>query len=101
MAPSRGQLHDDIPIPDLERIFGQLLYSHRRAKGLSQEELGLRTDLARPYISRLERGLQLPTLRTLFLLAKELEIPAWELIRMVEEKVNRATETRLHPHRYE
>jgi transcriptional regulator with XRE-family HTH domain len=88
MAKSRTQI-DNGRIPGLERIFGQILYGHRRAKGLTQEELGLRTDLARAYISRLERGQQMPSLATLFLLAKELEIPAWEFVRIVEEKVRR------------
>ncbi|MEP7217621.1 MAG: helix-turn-helix transcriptional regulator [Bacteroidota bacterium] len=88
MAKSRTQI-DNGRIPGLERAFGEILFGQRRAKGLTQEELGLRTDLARAYISRLEHGQQMPSLATLFLLAAELEMPAWEFLRIVEEKVKR------------
>ncbi len=89
MSKSRKQIDNDVRVPGLEKAFAGVLREHRRAKGLTQEELALRTDLDRAYISRMERGIQRPSLTTIFLLAKELGLTAWELIRTLEEKMAR------------
>lgn len=54
--------------------FGEVLRECRAKAGFSQEELALKADLDRTYISLLERGLRQPTLETLFTLAGVLGI---------------------------
>ena len=71
----------------LEISFGQVLQQLRQEHGLSQEELGFRSGYHRTYISLLERGLKSPSLRTLFQLAKALEVDASQLISSVEYNV--------------
>ena len=67
--------------------FGTALRNMRQEKGLSQEALASRLDMvSNGYISRLESGQKNPTLEMVFKLAEALEIKAWELIKLVEEK---------------
>ena len=67
--------------------FGTTLRKLRIEKGLSQEALASRLDMvSNGYISRLESGQKNPTLEMVFKLAEALEIKAWELIKLVEEK---------------
>lgn len=60
--------------------FGYSLRHFRRAKMLSQEELGLKSGLDRTYISGLERGKRNPTLKIINILAKNLGIPMAYLV---------------------
>jgi ribosome-binding protein aMBF1 (putative translation factor) len=71
----------------LAHTFGAVLRWHRRNLDLTQEELAMRSSLERTYLSRLERGLQVPTIATLWALAEQLDMPAWQLLKDVEEKV--------------
>ena len=45
---------------------GEKIKRLRLKKGLTQEELGERTDLSKGYISQLERDLSSPSIETLF-----------------------------------
>ena len=60
--------------------FGRHLKILREAKGISQEKLGLTSDLHPTYISLLERGIHQPTLSTMISLAKSLGIEIDELL---------------------
>ena len=67
--------------------FGATLRKLRVEKGLSQEALASRLDMvSNGYISRLESGQKNPTLDMLFRISEALEMKAWELVRLVEEK---------------
>lgn len=68
----------------LEKVFAKVLKSLRIKRKLSQEELAFRSSLDRTYISMLERGIHLPTITSLFALAKALDIKASEMIKLVE-----------------
>jgi transcriptional regulator with XRE-family HTH domain len=74
---------------DLKKAFGISLKRLRMMKGLSQEELALEIDMARSYISYLERGIKEPGLKTIFRLAKALGIKPSEFIHKVELRQNR------------
>lgn len=76
----------------IEKIFGQILRKHRMLNGLSQEKLSQECGLDRSYISLLERGLRQPSLTTILLLSKTLNISAANLIYDVEELLNENTE---------
>lgn len=68
------------------KVFGQVLRELRVSNQLSQEKLAELTDLDRTYISLLERGQRQPTIRTLFQIAKALNIKPSKIIETVEEK---------------
>lgn len=70
----------------VEKIFGQVLLEQRRSKNLTQEDLAIKSDLDRTYISLIERGMRQPTITTLFRLSTALEIFPEEIIKIVREK---------------
>ena len=72
----------------VERRFGRILSDMRRQRGLSQEELGFKSDYHRTYISLLERGQRSPSLRTVFRLASALRITPAELIQRIEDETS-------------
>ena len=68
-----------------EDALAQVLRETRLAKGLSQEALAHEAQRHRNYISQLERGMNSPSVKTLFLLARVLETTPSRLLRRVEE----------------
>ncbi len=59
-----------------EMTFGKLLQQHRRAARLTQEALAQRVGYSPNYISMLERGVRVPGLVTVDLLAEALQVGA-------------------------
>lgn len=79
MAKRRRQIQ---PRFGVERAFGHVVRTIRTEElRISQAELERRTGLDRTFISDLERGIQGPGFRTIFRIAKGLEVPSWELVR--------------------
>jgi transcriptional regulator with XRE-family HTH domain len=72
------------PTTGPERAFGDALRELRKEKGISQEQLALNGGVDRTYVSLIERGVQSPTLRTLFKLATVLEVKPSEIIQRME-----------------
>ena len=70
----------------LQSIFGEVLRNHRKEKKISQEELALKSDLQRSFISRIERGMAQPTLVTIFELAQALGIEPIDIIAEVQKR---------------
>lgn len=60
--------------------FGRVVRRRREAAGLSQEELGAKTNLSRNYIGMVERGETNPTLLVLHGLARALDTTMGALI---------------------
>lgn len=58
----------------LSQEFGKVIQNLRKEKGLSQEELGFRSNLHRTYIGMIERGEKNITLENIDRLSKGLEI---------------------------
>ena len=73
---------------ELALSFGRELRSARHASGLSQEALAADCGLDRTYISLLERGIRMPTLRTVFTIANALGVPASKMIRSIEKDIS-------------
>jgi transcriptional regulator with XRE-family HTH domain len=69
----------------LEDKIGEVLKKYRRGMDLSQEELALRSNLDRTYISMLERGMRKPTVQTIFTICRELNIKPSVFIMEVEK----------------
>lgn len=73
----------EISTDRINGLFGSKLASLRRAKGVSQSELGKRMGLSRTTIANLERGVQNVQLHQVFTLAHALDadpkalIPSW------------------------
>jgi transcriptional regulator with XRE-family HTH domain len=70
------------PNPNLSarEIFGRNLRRARRLKDLSQEELALRADLSRTYVSEVERAIRNVSIDNMGLLAHALAIPLKDLV---------------------
>jgi transcriptional regulator with XRE-family HTH domain len=68
--------------------FGVVLRELRQERNLSQEALALEADLQRNYISLIERGINQPTITTIFKLAVALGIKPSEIVTRVEERVD-------------
>jgi transcriptional regulator with XRE-family HTH domain len=69
--------------------FGLVLRELRRERRLSQEALALEADLQRNYISLIERGINQPTITTLFKLAAALQVRPSEFLAKVEAETLR------------
>ncbi len=65
---------------DVATRFGDNLFRARKRAGLSQEELGFRSELHRTEIGLLERGSRVPRIDTLVKLAGALSISPLDLI---------------------
>lgn len=68
----------------LAAALGRIIRGFRKARQLSQETLAFESSVNRAYISQIERGLQQPTVETLFKLARALDISASDLLATVE-----------------
>jgi transcriptional regulator with XRE-family HTH domain len=68
------------PRNGIERAFGDEMRKARLKKGMSQMDLYKATGLDRTFISDLERGIQAPSIRTIFRAAKGIGIEAESLI---------------------
>ena len=70
-----------------ELAFGQVVRDLRRKKGLSQEALSFACGRHRTYVSLIERGVNSPSLKTIWLLAVALEVRPSDLVRAAEARV--------------
>src|SRR4029434_8722634 len=70
--------HD--PLADLELKVGKHIRELQLAKGLSLTELAAKVEVSVGNLSEMERGLSVPSIRTLCLLSKALEIGAGWLL---------------------
>jgi transcriptional regulator with XRE-family HTH domain len=66
---------------------GKALRRARKARGLSQERLGLETGIHRNYVGGIERGERKPTLERIVMLANELGTSLVELFREASEAI--------------
>lgn len=73
------------PRSGVEKAFGEVMRTTREGLGMSQMGLHVRTGLDRTFISDLERGVQCPSLRTIFRVAKGLNLSPNNLIRRTAE----------------
>lgn len=76
----------------LNHAFGSVLRSLRQDRHLSQEELAFETDLARNFISLMERGLRSPSLDTMMSLCGALDVTLQQLAGRVEDEFRARTD---------
>lgn len=68
------------------KAFGRALKKVRLKKKLTQEDLSLKAQLARVYISELEYGKKIPSIETIFKLSKGLNIKCSKLMDLTEQE---------------
>ena len=61
-------------------VLGNRIQQYREARGLTQEELAVRTGISVKHISVLERGVKTPRLETFVTIANELGVTPYELL---------------------
>jgi transcriptional regulator with XRE-family HTH domain len=67
--------------------FGKILRELRLRHGFSQEKLAFEANIQRNYVSLIERGINQPTISTIFKLAIALDIQPSQMLQMVEKRI--------------
>ena len=67
-------------MPKHRRLLGDAVRAKRKRAELSQEKLAEKADLSTVFISRIERGVESPSVDNLVKIAKALEVRAQDLI---------------------
>ncbi len=71
---------------DAKRLMGARIKSLRRGRGRTQEQVAERAGLSVNYLSRIERGLENPTLETLLSLGEALKVEPVDLFTFEHEE---------------
>jgi len=74
-------------INTLKQSFGLILREKRKDQGLSQEALALEAGVDRNFVSLLERGVNQPSLSTIFKLADALNLKPSDLVMELEKRM--------------
>jgi transcriptional regulator with XRE-family HTH domain len=78
---------------DFKKLIGKRLKSVRKSKGKTQEQIAEGAGISSKYLSRIELGLENPTLDTFIKIAKSLNVEAVELFELdIEEAPGRLRE---------
>jgi transcriptional regulator with XRE-family HTH domain len=70
-------------------LFGRRLAEIRKEKGIAQDKLALKCDLARSFVGEVERGKRNISLRNICKLAIGLEVTASELLSLVDDEISK------------
>ena len=71
------------------KIVGLVIRRYRKEKKMSQELISGFAGLDRTHYRKIERGLRLPTLDTLFKIAAALEVPPDKLVGAIDEELQK------------
>ena len=69
-------------------LFGKQLAKIRKEKGIAQDKLALKCDLARSFVGEVERGKRNLSLRNICKLAIGLNVTTSELLALVDEEIS-------------
>lgn len=67
--------------------FGVVLRAVRKEARLTQEQVALAADVERNFVSLMERGINQPTVRVIFKLARALQTSPSALMSLVEQEI--------------
>lgn len=67
--------------------FGRVLRAARKEAKMSQEQLALAAGVERNFVSLIERGINQPTIRSVFKLADALRVSPARLVELTEQEV--------------
>ena len=71
----------------MNKEVGETIRALRKAMKISQEKLADRIDSHQVYISEIEKGEKLPSLATLYKIAKSFGMTLTQLVAMIEAKI--------------
>lgn len=74
-----SSIHKEMGIDAFQKKLGKQIAAHRKKAGLTQAALALRIDKDRQWLNYIEKGKGNPTVKTLFLIAAELDIAMKDL----------------------
>lgn len=74
-------------IPEVIDAYATVMRQHRNRVSISQEELAHRAGLSLSFVSLLETGKRQPTVSTIFVLCKALDISMKEFIENLENRL--------------
>jgi len=74
---------------ETKKALGEVVRRLRKARGLSQEQLGLDADIQRKFISKIETGVSEPSVTTLFALGEALNETPSSILAAVEQEVRK------------
>jgi transcriptional regulator with XRE-family HTH domain len=74
---------------ELEEAFGNVIKDLRNEKDISQEKLAEKCDLHLNFISLLERGINQPSITTIFSIAKAFGLKPEELIAKISKEYSK------------
>ncbi len=66
-------------------FFGDIVRKYRKAKGLTQEDLAEKADIASKMVSLVERYERNASLNVAYSISRGLGVPLWELVKDAEE----------------
>lgn len=69
-----------LAIPKHRRLLGEAVRTKRKEAGFSQEKLAEKADLSTVFISRIERGIESPTVDNVLKIARALGIKVRDLV---------------------
>ena len=72
-------------------LVGRVFQRCRERKGLSQEVVSSFAEIGRTQLSAIERGQRKPTLETFFRLSEALGIKASDMMKLIEEEMERTS----------
>jgi transcriptional regulator with XRE-family HTH domain len=75
------------------RYLGENIYSIRRSKSMSQDDIADKTDLDRSYISQIETGTANITINTLLKIGTALDITPSTILQLTEKKLKNASKS--------
>ena len=67
-------------VQDHRRLLGHAIWNTRKKAGLTQEKLAEKSDLSTVFISRIERGIESPSVDNLVKVAKALGVKVVDLV---------------------
>ncbi|ADB53605.1 helix-turn-helix domain-containing protein [Conexibacter woesei] len=82
------------PISPEHRALGRAVRELRVRRGLSQEQLGMASEIHRNYVGAIERGEINPTFRVLLKLERGLDLSLSRLLEVYERNVEEMTDQR-------
>lgn len=72
---------------EISKLFGIVIKELRAKKKISQENLALEAEMARSYLSELERGVKQPTLSTIVVLSRALGVRPSKMVLYFEKSL--------------